>query len=141
MKMEAMTPSAFPSVGYAINASRAGKMSLPVSSSAYIYSHFRHVSGVPAPEGVSGVNINRLKILDTLIEQLARMKQQPKPSFGPAGESPDARINALIEQYENQIRNAASAAGASAAAQTGTAMPYSAAASAPPSAALFSLSA
>jgi hypothetical protein len=88
-------------------------MSLPVSPSAYIYSHFRHVSGIPAPEGVQGVTINKLKILDTLIEQLTRMKQQPEPSWGAAGETSEERINALIEQYENQIR-AAKAAGAAA---------------------------
>jgi Rod binding domain-containing protein len=85
-------------------------MSLPVSSSAYIYSHFRHVSGVPAPEGVRGVTISKLKILDTLIEQLARMKKQPEPSWGAAGETSEERINALIEQYEQQIRAAEAAA-------------------------------
>jgi hypothetical protein len=108
-------------------------MSLPVSPAAYIYSHFRHVSGIPAPEGVQGVTINKLKILDTLIEQLTRMKKQPEPSWGAAGETSEERINALIEQYENQIR-AAQAAGAAA--------PYSPAASpasAAPLGAVFSL--
>jgi hypothetical protein len=109
-------------------------MSLPVSPSSYIYSHFRHVSGIPAPEGVQGVTINKLKILDTLIDQLARMKKQPEPSWGAAGETSEERINALIEQYENQIR-AVKAAGAAA--------PYSSAASAaspaPPLGAVFNL--
>jgi hypothetical protein len=82
-------------------------MSLPVAPSAYIYSHFRHVSGVPAPEGVRGVAISKLKILDTLIEQLTRMKKQPEPSYGPAGPVSEEHINAMIEQYENQIRTAA----------------------------------
>jgi hypothetical protein len=95
-----------------------------------MYSHFRHVSGVPAPEGVHGVSINRLKILDTLIEQLARLKQQPEPSFGAAGETSEQRINALIVQYENQIRTAQA---------TSAAMPY--AVTAASSGAIFSLSA
>jgi hypothetical protein len=107
-------------------------MSLPVAPSAYIYSHFRHVSGVPAPEGVQGVTISKLKILDTLIEQLARMKQQPEPSYGPAGPISEEHINAMIEQYENQIRTAAAV---SAAAETG--VPYSPAIPAP--GAVFSL--
>jgi hypothetical protein len=81
-------------------------MSLPVSPSAYIYSHFKHVSGVPAPEGVKGVTISKLKILDTLIEQLSKMKQQPRPYFGASGEDAEKHINALIEQYESQIRAA-----------------------------------
>jgi hypothetical protein len=80
-------------------------MSLPVPPSAYIYSHFRHVSGTPAPEGVRGVSISRLKILDTLIEQLARMKKQPVPLDGMEGEDAEKRIDALIGQYQNRIRS------------------------------------
>jgi hypothetical protein len=105
-------------------------MSLPVAPSAYIYAHFKHVSGVPAPEGTQGVNISRLKILDTLIEQLAKMKKQPTPRFGESGEDAEKRINALIEQYQSQIR-AVQAASAAA--------PYAAAA--PVTGAAFSLSA
>jgi len=102
---------AFPSVGYAISIAQSnGRASVPVSPSAYIYSQFEHVSGVPAPEGVKGVNIDKLKILDTLIGQLSRMKQQPEPPD--AFESQEIgtdlgnekRINNLIEQYQNQVR-------------------------------------
>jgi hypothetical protein len=122
---------AFPSIGYAMSAAAGGRMSLPVSPSAYIYSHFKHVSGVPAPEGVKGVTISKLKILDTLIEQLSKMKQQPQPSFGVPGEDAEKRINALIEQYEGQIR----------AAQAAQSIPYSPAAAAPASGILLSVSA
>ena len=102
---------AFPSVGYAITiAQTSGRASVPVSPSAYIYSHFEHVSGVPAPEGVKGVNIDKLKILDTLIGQLTRMKQQIEPSESlesmaiGTDQGNEKRINNLIEQYQNQIR-------------------------------------
>ena len=103
---------AFPSIGYAISASGKGKLSLPVAPSAYMYSHFRHVSGTPAPEGVRGVSISRLKILDTLIEQLSRMKKQPAPPSDMKGEDTEKRINALIEQYQSQIRSARAASAA-----------------------------
>jgi len=100
---------AFPSVGYAISISQGGKASLPVSPSSLIYAQFEHVSGVPAPEGVRGVNINRLKILDTLVEQLSRMKQEPE--FVLDGQEMDweSRLNAMIDQYQNQVRNAQAA--------------------------------
>jgi hypothetical protein len=80
----------------------------------YIYSHFRHVSGVPAPEGTRGVAINKLKILDVLIEQLGRIKKQG--AAGPLGTESvsDERLNALIEQYEQQIRSAQAASQAAA---------------------------
>ena len=95
----------FPSIGYAISVSQGGRVSVPVSSSSYIYSHFRHVSGVPAPDGEAGVSINRIKIIDTLIEQISRMKQEPFPFPRGTEEDSDVRINAMIEQYHNQVRN------------------------------------
>jgi len=89
-----------------LSAAADGRMSLPVSPSQVIYSHFKHVSGTPAPEGTNGVNITKLKILDTLIEQLSKMKSQPISEFGMAGEHDEARINALIDQYQKQIKAA-----------------------------------
>jgi hypothetical protein len=113
--------TAVPSIGYAISASRSGKMSVPVSPGSYIYSHFKHVSGVPAPEGSRGVSINRLKILDVLIEQLAQIKKRPEPASLDTGLS-DAQIDALIDKYQGQIRQAQAAANV---------MPYKPAPSAP----------
>jgi hypothetical protein len=105
-------------------------MSLPVSPSSYIYSHFEHVSGVPAPEGSQGVTITKLKILDVLIDQLSQIKKQTVPDS--SGITPsDERIDALISQYEGQIKTARAA---------NSVMPYI---PAPPalSGALFSLTA
>ena len=96
---------AFPSMGYAISISQSGRVSLPVSSSSLIYAQFKHVSGVPAPEGVGGVNINKLKIIDTLVEQLARMKQEPEPLPGGQELDWESRVSAMIDQYQNQVRN------------------------------------
>jgi hypothetical protein len=105
MNIGSVPNNTFPSIGYAIAASQGGKASLPVAPSAYIYSQFKHVSGTPAPEGVRGVNINKLRILDTLIDQLTRMKKQPEPLTSLSGENDEKRINAIINQYHNQIRS------------------------------------
>jgi hypothetical protein len=95
-------------------------MSLPVSPGNYIYSHFKHVSGTPAPEGTQGVAINKLKLLDVLIEQLSQIKKRPESSADFS--MSDNRIDALIEQYEKQIRQARAASAA---------MPYALAPTAP----------
>jgi hypothetical protein len=108
MDIGAISSSAFPSVGYAISEASNGRMTLPVSPGMLIYSHFKHVSGTPAPEGTQGVNITKLKILDTMIEQLSRMKNQPQAEFGNLDGSDEERINALIEQYQKQIKTAMS---------------------------------
>jgi hypothetical protein len=114
MSFRVLTNTAIPSIGYAISVSQEGKMSLPVAPSSYIYSHFKHVSGTRAPEGTRGVSISRLKILDVLIEQLAQIKKRPDPGLGT--NASDERIDALIDQYRGQIRQAQAAAAA---------MPYS----------------
>jgi len=112
MNTGAIPHQAFPSMGYAISASAAGgRASLPVAPGMLIYSHFKHVTGTPAPEGTTGVNISKLKILDTLIEQLSRAKNQAAASgkseeFGDLEGSDEARINALIEQYQRQLKTA-----------------------------------
>ena len=108
MNIGSVPYQAFPSIGYAISAAGDGRMSLPVSPSQVIYSHFKHVSGTPAPEGTMGVNISRLKILNTLIDQLERMKGQSATELGTLTEHDENRINALIDQYQKQIKAAQS---------------------------------
>lgn len=90
----------FSSIGFAINASKNGKMSVPVSSSNYIYSQFKHISGIRAPDGVRGVTINKIKILDSLIEHMQTKKLQEPATVSVS----DEYLNALIEQYKTQIR-------------------------------------
>lgn len=85
------------------------KMVFPVVPSQYIYSHFKHVSGTPAADGSRGITVTKLKVLDVLIDQLAELKKKGDPSFGAAGPMSDERIDALIEQYETQIRSARAA--------------------------------
>lgn len=104
----------FPSVSHAASAVSGGRMSVPVAPSQVIYSYFKHVSGTPAPEGTTGVNISRLQILNTLIDQLDKMKgqggtgQAPMVDTGTIGGLDEKRVNALIEQYHQQIKAAQS---------------------------------
>ena len=95
----------FPSVGSALNASYGGRVTMPVAPSMYIYSQFQHVSGVPAPEGVQGVSINKLHLLDSLLSELARVKETPKPSFDIQTDSPEKQLNAILAHYQSQIHN------------------------------------
>jgi len=108
MNVGNISNNTFPSIGYAITASQSGRMSLPVSPGLVIYSHFKHVSGTPAPEGTNGVNISKLKILNTLIDQLEKMKSRPAADLGVISEQDENRLNALIDQYQQQIKTAQS---------------------------------
>lgn len=95
-----------PNIGYAMSISSGGRNSYPVSPANYIYSHFKHVSGTPAPEGMQGVSISKLKILDVMIERLSKMKQQPKTDMANGKEMSDKQIDALIETYKNEMKQA-----------------------------------
>jgi len=111
MEIGNMPYQAFPTYGYAISAAAAGRTSLPVSPSMVIYSQFKHVAGTPAPEGTQGVNITRLKVLNTMIEQLEKMKGQTSKNenweeIAAIQETDEKRINALIEQYHREIQAA-----------------------------------
>jgi len=106
MNVGTVPSNTFPNI-YAITAAQGSRVAVPVSPSSYIYSHFKHVSGVPAPEGESGVNITKLKIIDTLIEQLSRMKKEPVYMDDMYGQSEEKRINTLLERVRTvQAANA-----------------------------------
>jgi len=96
----------FPSIGTAMNAVHGQRISLPVSPSQYMYSHFRHVSGVPAPEGVEGLSIAKLHIIDAILNELSRLRQIPKPSFDIQGSTPDEQMNSLVAHFQAQVHEA-----------------------------------
>jgi hypothetical protein len=53
-----------------------GRLSVAVAPQSYIYAHFRHVSGIPAPDGQNGAPLSSLRILDNMIErQQARLRE------------------------------------------------------------------
>lgn len=87
------------------NVSYGGRTHVPVKPSQYVYSQFQYVAGYPAPNGQSGVSIDKLKILNTLIDQLITMKQKDiTPKIEAQGEISDKQIDALIKQYQEQIQ-------------------------------------
>lgn len=80
-----------------------GKMYVPVSKSALLYSHFDHVSGVAAGNGQSGVSISKLRILNSLIERVSAIKNEPAKTLKEV--SPD-QADALIQNYQKQLQQA-----------------------------------
>ena len=85
-----------------------GRMSLPVNSSSLVFSHLRYVSGVPAPEGIQGISIDKLHLLDSLIGQLNRIKNNAVSQHMEEGADPQ-NLDALIESYRSQLVQARAA--------------------------------
>jgi hypothetical protein len=102
--------NSFPDISYALSSYQVGRLAFPVSPSSYIYSNFKHVSGIPAENGEPGVPLTKLKILDVLIDQLSQIKrsasQIPTKVQRDSISSDPRKIDALIEQYEKEIRTA-----------------------------------
>ena len=99
----------FPSIGAAFSASQGARVSLPVNPSSYLYSHFRHVAGVPAQDGAPGISVSQLKILDSLIGEIVRLNEQPKPDFSIQTEDPENSYQAFVENLQSQVREAQTA--------------------------------
>lgn len=91
--------------------SSGGRNYLPVSPNQYVYSQFKYISGFPAKSGQQGVSIDRLVILNTLIDQLVTMKQKSAETARvDSGSLSDDQIDALIQQYQGEIHAATAAA-------------------------------
>jgi len=91
--------------------SSTGKQYVPVKPNQYVYSQFKHVSGFPAQGGQQGISVDRLVILNTLIDQLVSMKQKNAESAQAATSGmSDDQIDALIDQYQSQVQAATVAA-------------------------------
>ena len=90
-----------------ISSADAGKLYVPVDPALVGYSQFKHVAGVAAAKGQSGVNISKISILNTLIERLSSLKQQTAPD---TSQLSDHQIDALIDDYQTRIKNIVSIA-------------------------------
>ena len=84
--------------------SASGILNVPVKPSAVIYSQLDYVHGVSAERGENGVPINRIRILNTLINQLVSMKKDNSVQKDFEGLS-DEQTDSLIKSYQQQIQS------------------------------------
>lgn len=89
-----------------INSHSAGKLYLPVSKSALLYSHFDHVSGVAAKSGQQGVSITKLQILNSLIDRVSSITSSKTPNNAMKNVS-EAQMDSLIKNLHKQVQLAA----------------------------------
>lgn len=80
-----------------------GKLYVPVSQSNVIYAHFDHVTGVAAKPNQQGVSISKIQILNSLLNQLISMKNQPKLNVSPENMD-DSQLDALIQSTQSKIQ-------------------------------------
>ena len=87
----------------------SGKVRVPVQPSLVVYSQLEHISGVAAKPEQRGININKIQILNILIDRLTSAKQNPTPNTVDAA-ADEKQLDALIRNFSEQVKLAVSAA-------------------------------
>jgi hypothetical protein len=85
--------------------SSSGRISIPVSRAQSPYAQFKYVQGIPANSQGNAVPVNRLRVLNSLIDSLVSLKDsntaRPNPSY-----MSDKAIDAMISQYADKLHSA-----------------------------------
>ncbi|MDA3956394.1 hypothetical protein [Oceanispirochaeta sp.] len=83
----------------------SGRISLPVSRAQSPYAQFKYVQGVPTKSPGGSVSINRLRVLNTLINSIVTRSENPglHPEISKMS---DESVKALIGQYSSQLHSA-----------------------------------
>ena len=84
--------------------SAGGRAYLPVDTKQVVYSHFQYVSGVPCNKDQNGVSIGKLKILNTLIDQLVKMRENERIDKQATVNSDEKSLDKMIEYVNKKIR-------------------------------------
>ena len=90
----------------------SGRIIVPVKNNVAVYTQFEHVRGTPAPKGDRGVPVDKIRILNTLIDRLITMKQKVPVEKEAVGLK-DAELDTQIISYQRQIKEVVDTAASS----------------------------
>jgi hypothetical protein len=79
-----------------------GRITVPVNPAYAVYARFKHVLGVPSPNG--GTPLFRLGVLDNLIDRLLHYSEEVPSADSLKNLDADA-IDPLIARLQNQLRS------------------------------------
>ena len=86
--------------------SRTGhRVSVPVKPSQTVFAQYRNISGIPASTGQNTVPLSRVQLLNSLINNLQKLKHNPGYKTADSGTSVK-RADALIRQYASELHQA-----------------------------------
>ena len=83
-------------------ASRVGRRTVPVRPLQSVYASFKHVVGVPSRSPGSQVPLNKLRVLDNLIDRLIAVRGEQGEIIPVNTEN----VDGLIQQMERQLNTA-----------------------------------
>lgn len=83
----------------------SGKLYVPVTPNAVIYSQFDHISGVPSSDSTRGISVSKIQILNSLLNQLITMRNQPaQKEYTEQDGLNQNQMESLIQKYQSQIQ-------------------------------------
>ena len=86
--------------------SSTGKIHVPVAANMVMYSQLEHISGVAASEHQHGIALDKVQILNRLIEHLSSMKHtQPKTVAENNITLDEKQVDAMIKDYQSKIQD------------------------------------
>jgi len=85
----------------------SGKLYVPVNSHYVGYAQFDHVSGISAQHGQQGVPVNKLSILNTLIDRFLSVQSSStgKVNTEEVEGITEEQLDAMIMQAQNQMKD------------------------------------
>lgn len=83
----------------------AGKFSVPVNPSSVIYAQFNNISGYAAKPGQQGVPITKIRIINSLINELNKLKNEKRAEIT-ENSMPDNEKDAMIDKLQAELTNA-----------------------------------
>lgn len=88
--------------------SSSGRISIPVSRAQTPYAQFKYVQGIPTSNQGRAVPMNRLRVLNNLIDSLVTKKETAatRPNLSHLS---NKAIDAMIDQFAGELHNAVSA--------------------------------
>ncbi len=82
----------------------AHRISLPINKSQYLYARFKHIWSYPADQTGEGVSISKLRVLDALIDRLAKLKGEKIQSQN-AEELDSSKVDNLIRTIQQELNS------------------------------------
>lgn len=85
------------------------RVCVPVQPSQTVFAQYRHITGTPAGSNQNTVPLSKVRLLNSLIDNLQKMNKDTSLHQASAESSP-ARTDALIRQYAGELHKAVTAA-------------------------------
>ncbi|NLK45933.1 MAG: hypothetical protein GX297_04675 [Treponema sp.] len=91
------------SYSYASTHNTGGKIAVPVKPSMVIYSQLEHISGYADPKATNGITLNKVHLLNTLIDKVTSAKSGVTEKINIEALS-EAELDNLISDYQAKLQ-------------------------------------